>query len=72
MFRNDIADYLTEVRKHGIDLVHFESQYRDYTQTTPPGYDHKKVCDGIDREQRWFDEQTKIAHQKFGRYLSLT
>ena len=46
LFGPDIRAYLDELFEHGVELRKWAEQYRDYTQSTPPGYDHKKVTDG--------------------------
>ena len=71
LFGPDIRAYLDELYQHGVELRGWAEEYRDYTQSTPPGYDHKKVTDGMHGEERWFVDQHKEALQRFKSYLNL-
>jgi len=53
-------------------LEYWNNEYRDYTQQTPEGYDHKKVCDGMHAELTWLSAQFEPAHQKFKKYLDIS
>ena len=66
-----ITDYLQVLATHAAELRKWRSEYRDYTQPKPEGYDHKTVADGLNRESAWFAEQPEAARRLFGRYLSM-
>lgn len=71
LFGSDVRDYLKELTAHAIKLRKWNSQYRDRSQVPPEGYDHSKVSEGMDREVRWFADQSEEARQLFGKYLNL-
>ena len=72
LYGRDITAYLDELYRHGVDLHRWAEEYRDYTQPTPPHYDHKKVTDGMHQEERWFVDQHKEALRRFKSYLNLS
>ena len=55
-----------------MNLWRWHQEYRDYTQETPEGYDHKKVVDQMDEELRWLTEQFDPAKEKFQKYLDIS
>ncbi len=71
LFDPEITKYIDEIYRHGIQLQRWNSEYRDYTQPTPEGYDHKKVCDGMHTELTWLADQLIPAKQKFKPYLKI-
>jgi hypothetical protein len=71
LFGPDITEYIDEIYQHGVQLQRWNSEYRDYTQPTPEGYDHKKVCDGMHTELKWLTNQLMPAKQKFKPYLKI-
>lgn len=72
LFGPEIPEYLNQIHKRGLNLWRWNQEYRDYTQEKPEGYDHKKVVDEIQKEQRWFTEQFEPAKQNFKKYLVLS
>ena len=71
LFGSDVTNYLKEIYDHGVKLSYWNRQYRDSTQTKPPGYDHGKVVDGMHKELTWLMEQGEPAMEKFKKYLNL-
>jgi hypothetical protein len=71
LFGPEIMSYIDEIHKHGINLHTWNQKYRNFTQTEPEGYDHKKVCEGMDNELRWLIDQFEPAKQKFKKYLNI-
>jgi hypothetical protein len=69
LFPPEIAIYLDEIVKRGMKLRQANLEYRDLTQTPPPGYDHNKVVTEMHEQEVWFTEQFELAKQKFKRYL---
>ena len=72
LFGSEIVDYIDEIYKRGLNLWRCNQEYRDYTQTKPEGYDHKKVVDEIYKELTWISEQFEPAKEKFRKYLDLS
>lgn len=72
LFGSDVRTYLEELTDHGAALCRWTSEYRDYTQTSPPGYDHKKVVSGHNEELMWFSKQLGAVPQPFEKYLRLS
>ncbi len=72
LFGPEIPMYIDEIVKRGWTLRSAHSQYRDFTQPTPPGYDHQKVVSEIHEQETWFTEQitTGTAKDKFKQYLN--
>ena len=72
LFGPDIRAYLNELFKHGVQLRGWaEKNNRDYIQSMPPDYDHRKVTDGMQREEDWFIDQGEKALKQFKSYLNL-
>ena len=71
LFGKEIAMYIDEIYKRGINLWHWSRTYRDSTQEIPEGYDHKKVVDEMHKELIWFTEQIEPAKKKFKKYLDI-
>lgn len=71
LFGSDVTSYLKEIYDHGVKLSYWNSQYKDYTQSKPAGYDHGKVVEGMDSELTWLMEQGEPAMEKFKNYLNL-
>jgi len=72
LFGPEIKEYLDEIYKHGVKLQGSTSQYRDYTQEKPQGYDHQRVVDGMHAELTWLTEQFEPARSKFRKYLDVS
>lgn len=72
LFGPDISAYLDEVVKQALSSWQVHTEYRDYTQTPPPGYDHKKVVDEMHERSVWFTQQHEIAKAKFKKYLDIS
>ena len=71
LFGSDVTRYLKQIYDHGVKLSHWNRQYKDYTQTKPPGYDHDKVVEGMHSELEWLMKQGEPAMEKFKKYLNL-
>ena len=71
LFGSEITAYINEIYQHGVQLQYWNSQYRDFTQPIPDGYDHKKVCDGMHSELIWLTNQFEPAKEKFKKYLAI-
>ena len=71
LFEKEIPLYIDEIYKRGVSLRRWNKEYKDYTQTPPAGYDHKKVCDEMDKELMWLTEQFEPAKEKFKKYLQI-
>ena len=68
----EITEYIDEIYKHGLNLWHWNQEYRDYTQEKPKGYDHKKIVDEMHKELTWLTEQFEPAKEKFKKYLDIS
>lgn len=71
LFEPEISEYIEEIYQRGVKLQYWNKQYRDLTQTKPDGYDHQKICDGMDAELNWLIQQFEPAKQKFKKYLHI-
>ena len=71
LFGSDIRPYLDELYQHGVQLHRWAEEYRDSSRPWPPAYDHKKVTDGMHKEEAWFLRQHETALQQFKGYLNL-
>ena len=71
LFGKEIAMYIDDIYKRGINHWHWSRTYRDSTQEIPEGYDHKKVVDEMHKELIWFTEQIEPAKKKFKKYLDI-
>lgn len=69
LFGKEIQKYLDEIHDKGVTLRSANSQYRDLTQSTPPGYDHKKIVDQMHQSLSWLAAQPEVAHRLFRPYL---
>lgn len=72
LFGQEIIDYIDDIYKRGLNLRRWNQEYRDYTQTKPEGYDHKKVVDEMNKELTWLSKQFEPAKEKFRKYLDLS
>ena len=72
LFGEDIPNYLDEIYTHGVKLHAARAEYRDFRQSIPEGYDHRKVVDAITNEEKWFLGQLAIAKEKFKKYLDIS
>lgn len=72
LFGPEIPEFIDEIYKRGVKLMSLTTQYRDYTQEMPPGYDHQNVVDGIHLELTWLTNQFDPARQKFKPYLDIS
>jgi len=71
LFGPEISAYIDEIYKRGVQLEVWNKQYRHSGQEIPTGYDHQKVCDGMEREIEWFTAQFDPAKEKFKKYLHI-
>ena len=72
LFGEDIPNYLDEIYTRGVKLHAARAEYRDFRQSIPEGYDHRKVVDAITNEEKWFLGQLAIAKEKFKKYLDIS
>ena len=72
LFSADIKEYRSALIRHGADLHKWHEMYRDYSQETPPGYDHDEVVKGQAEEAEWFAEQPDAMVEEFKPYLDLS
>jgi len=69
LFEPEISAYLDEIFKRGHSLWSANIEYRDFTQSSPPGYDPNKVVATLSEQQAWFTDQFDVAKQKVKKYL---
>ena len=72
IFDSEITNYIDEVVKQALDIRVAHLEYRDFTQVTPPGYDHVKVVAAMRERKEWFAGQHDIARLKFKPYLDVS
>ena len=72
LFGPDVRSYLKELVSHGAAFRKWRVMYRDYTQETPPGYNHEVVVAGDSEELAWFLKQYDEAPRRFEKYLRLS
>jgi hypothetical protein len=72
LFGPEVMAYIEEIYSHGLDLWKWKSQYRDYTQQQPAGYDHKQVVEEMHKELRWLTAQFGPAKERFKKYLDVS
>ena len=74
LFKPEISTYLDEIVSRGWKLRSAHAEFRDLTQPPLPGYDHQKVVNAIQEQEKWFTEQLEVgaAKQKFKKYLDVT
>lgn len=74
LFGPEIRKYIDEISSRAAKLRSANVQYRDRTQSVPPGYDHEKIVNASSEQTNWFVEQLVgvIARDKFGRYLNIS
>lgn len=72
LFGEEITEYIDEIYQRGVKLHHWNSQYRDYTQEKPDGYNHEKVVEQMHCELMWLTSQFDPALQKFKKYLDIS
>lgn len=71
LFGDDISTYLREVYLRCLKLRQANEEYRDYTQESPPGYNHEKVVDEKHTALNWLIKQDEVARSKFRPYLRI-
>jgi len=72
LFGPEITAYIDEIYQAGLRLGRWTSEYRDYTQEKPEGYDHKRVVEEMHKELAWLTEQFEPAKEKFKKYLDIS
>ena len=72
LFGSDVTSYIDEVFKQALDIRVAHLERRDFTQETPPDYDHAKVVAAIRDLKKWFARQHDIARGKFKPYLDVS
>ena len=71
LFGPEISEYIDEIYKHGTNLGRYKDEYRDHTQPSSEGYDHKKVVEEMNKELQWLVYQFEPAKELFRKYLRL-
>ncbi len=73
LFGNEIREYIDEVYRRGVKLSSFNRQYNHVATTNlaPAGYNHQRVCDGINEESLWFSSQFEPTRKMFSTYLKI-
>ena len=71
LFGDGITTYLRQVYLRCLTLQCAKIEYRDFTQTTPAGYDHEKVVSEMHDAFRWLSEQADAGKSKFRPYLHI-
>ncbi len=71
LFEKEIPLYINEIYERGLSLRRLNQKYKDYTQTPPDGYDHKKVCDEMNGDIEWLAYQFESVEEKFKKYLQI-
>jgi hypothetical protein len=72
LFGPEIPKYIDEIYKHGIALWRWTTEYRDYTQEKPAGYNHEKTVESMAVELEWLSGQFEPAKEMFRRYLDVS
>jgi hypothetical protein len=72
IFGPEIPEYIEEIFRRGTKLHYANEQYRDITQTPPPGYDHEAVVKQMHEQIDWIAAQFPIAREKFKKYLDVS
>lgn len=72
IFGPEIPQYLDELVKEALSLRVAHLEYRDVTQTPPPGYDHQKIVTAMHEGETWFSRQHDVARDKFKPYLDVS
>jgi chlorite dismutase len=72
LFPSEIRRYIDEVHSRGVTLRRTNTEYRDYTQPHPPGYDHQRTVEEQHRELEWFTKQMTDAKERFRPYLDMS
>jgi hypothetical protein len=72
LFGPEIVTYIDEIYTRGLNLWRCNTEYRDYTQEQPAGYDHKKLVEEKYKELRWSTAQFEPAKEKFKKYLDIS
>jgi hypothetical protein len=44
LFEEEVGRYIDELHRRAVKLNYWNSEYRDYSQPKPEGYDHKEGC----------------------------
>ena len=71
LFGPEIVKYLNEIYSHAVDLARWSSEYRDYSQTQPPNYNHAEVVKNMHAEKDWLMRQYEPARQAFKKYFQV-
>ena len=72
LFGLEVMQYIDLLYKRGLHLWARSTEYRDFTQAHPPGYDHQKVVDEMQSHLVWFTEQVGAAKEIFRKYLDVS
>lgn len=72
LFGDEVAAYIVEIHRRGVQLNYFRQQYRDSTQPYLEGYDHEKVVEGAHAESLWFLNQFEPSKKIFRKYLDVS
>ena len=68
LFGPEVTKYIDEIYQHGLNLWKWTTQYKDYSQEKPEGYDHQKVVEEMHKELTWLTSNSN--RQK--NYLKVT
>ncbi len=73
VFSNDeaIRNLIVNVRNVALSVMSANSEYRDWTQDQPPGYDHRLVVKTKHDGLLWLAEQQEVARKLFRPHLAL-
>lgn len=72
LFGPEIPEYIDQIYKRGLNLRRWNTEYKDYTQLKPEGYNHEEVVEGMHKELTWLTEQFEPAKEKFRKYLDIS
>ncbi len=71
LFGPEISEYIDEIYKHGTALGLLKEERKDQQRHHQEGYDYKTTAAEMNKELRWFVEQSEPAKDKFKKYLKL-
>ena len=69
LFGKDMADYLTEIYKNGVDLEYHEKMLHEHG--LPVGEERSKHAHESCELSKWFNRQLVVAPEKFSVHLGL-
>src|SRR5690348_5644615 len=72
LFGEEVRTYIDELHRKAVKLHYWKSEYRDYSQEKPEGYDHNKVVEEMHKELEWLTAQLEPAQKIFKKYLDVS